>query len=225
VPAARAVKLPAELAFEIAAASMLKGMTARYLLRKTYAVKPGDTIVFHAAAGGVGQIAVQWARRLGATVIAVVGSEEKVAIARDLGAAHVINSSTDDIARKVRELTNGEGAPVVYDSVGKDTFQASLKSLAPLGLFVSFGNSSGPAPPVDPQALSQNGSLFFTRPTLATYTRTPALLQETADDLFEAIASGDVKIAPPTLYKLEDAAHAHRDLEARRTTGSLVLEP
>ncbi|MBL8559512.1 MAG: quinone oxidoreductase [Hyphomonadaceae bacterium] len=225
VPAARAVTIPDGVSDDIAAASMLKGMTARYLLKRTYPLKAGEFAIVHAAAGGVGQIAVQWAAHIGAVVIAVVGSAAKGEIARTLGANHVIDTSKEDIVKRVREITNGEGAHVSYDSVGKDTFQASLDSLRPLGMFVSFGNASGAAPPFDPGILAQKGSLFFTRPTLFTYTRTPELLQETADDLFEGIAKGIVKIAPPTRYALADAAQAHRDLEARKTTGSLVLVP
>lgn len=225
VRADQAVALPSSVSDEIAAASLLKGMTARYLLRKTFPVEPHHVAVVHAAAGGVGQIAVQWAKHLRATVIAVVGSDAKAELARSLGADHTIVSTREDIAQRVRELTKGEGADVVYDSVGKDTFDASLKSLKPLGMFVSFGNASGAAPPFSPQLLAANGSLFFTRPTLNTYVRTPALLQETADDLFDVMAKGAVKIAKPTRYKLGDAAEAHRDLESRKTTGSLVLIP
>jgi NADPH2:quinone reductase len=225
VPADRAVKLPAGLAPDIAAAAMLKGMTARYLLKRTYPVKPGDVALVYAAAGGVGQILVQWAKHLGVTVIAVVGSEEKAALAKSLGADHTIVSGREDIAKRARELTGGEGVDVAYDSVGKDTFEASLDSLKPLGMFVSYGNASGPAPPVPGGMLAAKGSLFFTRPTLATYTRTAALLQETADDLFDVIGRGIVRIATPTVYALADAAQAHRDLEARKTTGSLVLRP
>lgn len=225
VQASRAVKIPAGVSDDIAAAAMLKGMTARYLLKGTYPLKAGEFAVIHAAAGGVGQIAVQWAKSIGAEVIAVVGSAAKGEIVRSLGANHVVDTSSEDIVKRVREITSGEGAHVSYDSVGKDTFQASLDSLRPLGMFVSFGNASGPAPAFEPGLLSQKGSLFFTRPTLYTYTRTPELLQETADDLFDVIAKGIVKIAPPTHYKLADAAQAHRDLEARKTTGSLVLTP
>lgn len=225
VPADSAVALPSSVSDEIAAACMLKGMTARYLLRKTFPVEPHHVAVIHAAAGGVGQIAVQWAKHLGARVIAVVGGDAKAEIARALGADHVIVSAREDIAARVRELTGGEGADVVYDSVGKDTFEASLKSLKPLGMFVSYGNASGAVAPFSPQLLAQNGSLYFTRPTLGTYVRTPALLQETADDLFAVMGQGAVKIAAPTRYRLADAAQAHRDLEARRTTGSLVLLP
>ncbi len=224
VPAARAVKIPAGIDAAVAAASMLKGMTARYLLKRTFPLAPGDVAVVHAAAGGVGQIAVQWGKHLGATIIAVVGSEAKAKIARDLGADYVVMSSAD-IAKDVRALTGGVGADVVYDSVGKDTFQSTLDSLKPLGMFVSYGNASGAAPAFEPGVLAAKGSLFFTRPTLFTYTRTPELLQETADDLFDAIATGIVKIAPPTRYALADARKAHEDLEARRTTGSLVLVP
>lgn len=225
VPESRAVKLPAGMGDDIAAAAMLKGMTARYLLKRTFPIAPGDVAIVHAAAGGVGQILVQWGRALGATIVAVVGSAPKAEIATALGAHHVIDSSRENIAARVREITGGEGAHVSYDSVGKDTFQASLDSLRPLGMFVSYGNASGPAPAFEPGVLSAKGSLFFTRPTLMTYTRTPALLQETADDLFDAIASGIVTIAPPTRYPLTEARRAHEDLEARRTTGSLVLVP
>jgi NADPH:quinone reductase len=225
VPAARLLNLPEGVPDDVAASSLLKGMTARSLLKVTRPLKAGDTILWHAAAGGVGQIATQWAAHLGARVIGVVGSDAKAALAKANGCAEVIVSSREDIAAKVRELTNGEGVPVVYDSVGKDTFEASMNSLAPLGMFVSFGNASGPAPAVQPQELSQKGSLFFTRPTLFTYVRTTALLREAAADLFAALQSGVVKIAPPTRYKLADAAQAHRDLEGRKTTGSLVLVP
>jgi NADPH2:quinone reductase len=224
VPAVRAVKIPATIADDIAAAILLKGMTARYLAKATFPLKPGHTCVVHAAAGGVGQILTQWAVHLGATVIAVVSSAEKARIAERLGAQHVIHAG-GDLARQIRALTAGEGADVVYDSVGKDTFHASLDCLKPLGMFVSYGNASGPAPDISPGLLSQKGSLFFTRPTLMHYTRTPALLQETADDLFAVIASGAVKIAQPTRYGLADAAAAHADLESRRTTGSLILSP
>ncbi|HWA22648.1 MAG TPA: quinone oxidoreductase [Caulobacterales bacterium] len=225
VPAVRLLTLPEGVADDIAASSLLKGLTARSLLKVTRPVKPGDTILWHAAAGGVGQIATQWAAHLGARVIGVVGNDEKVALAKANGCAEVIVSSREDIAARVRELTNGEGVPVVYDSVGKDTFEASLNSLAPLGMFVSFGNASGPVAPFSPLLLSQKGSLFFTRPTLFTYVRTTPLLREAAADLFAVLASGAVKIAPPTRYKLADAAQAHADLEARKTTGSLVLAP
>ena len=222
---ARAVRLPESVSFDVAAASLLKGMTARYLLRKTFLVKPGDVVVIHAAAGGVGQIVVQWAKDLGALVVATAGSDAKAQIARTLGADHVIVQGREDIAGRVREITNAAGAHVVYDGVGKDTFAASLDSLRPLGMMVSFGNASGPPPDINPLTLSQKGSLFLTRPTLAHYTATVDQLDEAAADLFAVIEQGAVKIAPPTRYALTEAAQAHRDLEARRTTGSLVLVP
>lgn len=224
VKAAQAVKLPDAIPYDIAAASLLKGMTARFLLRKTFRVERGHDVVIHAAAGGVGQIAVQWAKHLGANVIAVVGSDAKAEIAKSLGADHTIITARDDIAKRVREIT-GVGAHVVYDSVGKDTFLASIDSLRPLGMMVSFGNASGPPPDINPLLLSQKGSLFLTRPTMFSYTATVEQLDETAADLFDVIAKGAVKIAPPTRYALADAAQAHHDLEARKTTGSLVLVP
>ena len=221
----RAVLLPQAISFDIAAASMLKGMTARYLLRKTFRVEPGHTIVVHAAAGGVGQILVQWGKHLGATVIATAGSDAKAEIATSLGADHALVTGRDDIAQRVRELTNGVGGDVVYDGVGKDTFETSLDCLRPLGMVVLFGNASGAVGPFNPLILSQKGSLFLTRPTLAHYIASREALDETASDLFEAIEKGVVKIAAPARYKLADAAGAHRDLEARKTTGSLVLIP
>lgn len=221
---ARAVKLPESVSFDIAAAALLKGMTARYLLRKTFPVKRGDIVVIHAAAGGVGQIVVQWAKHLGALVIATAGNDAKAEIAKQLGADHVLVQGRDDIAARVREIT-GVGAHVVYDGVGKDTFAASLDSLRPFGMMVSYGNASGPPPDINPLTLSQKGSLFLTRPTLFHYTATVEQLDETAADLFAVIGQGAVKIAPPTRYALADAAQAHRDLEARKTTGSLVLVP
>lgn len=224
VQEARAVHVPQGISFDIAAASLLKGMTARFLLRKTFRVERGHVVVIHAAAGGVGQIAVQWAKHLGATVIAVVGSDAKAEIAKALGADHTIISGREGIAARVRELSGG-GAHVVYDSVGKDTFLASLDSLRPLGMLVSFGNASGPPPDINPLVLSQKGSLFLTRPTMFHYTATAEQLDETAQDLFAVIERGAVKVASPTRYALTDAAQAHRDLEARKTTGSLVLIP
>ncbi|MES1157276.1 MAG: quinone oxidoreductase [Alphaproteobacteria bacterium] len=225
VSAKRAVHLPGDISFEIGAAVLLKGMTARYLLRKTFPVQRQQVVLIHAAAGGTGQILVQWAAHLGATVIATVGNDAKAEIAKQLGAKHVLVLGRDDIAKNVREITNGEGADVVYDGVGKETWEASLDSLKLMGMLVSFGNASGPAPAVSPLVLMQKGSLYLTRPTLGHYTRTSALLDETAAELFAVIGEGAVKIAPPTLYALADAAQAHRDLEARRTTGSLVLIP
>jgi NADPH2:quinone reductase len=221
----RAMLLPQAISFDVAAASLLKGMTARYLLRKTFRVERGHVVVIHAAAGGVGQILVQWAKHLGATVIATAGSDAKAEIAKSLGADQVLVTGRDDIAKRVREITAGVGAHVVYDGVGKDTFEASINSLRPLGMHVVFGNASGPTPPVDPLVLMQKGSLFITRPTLGHYTATREALDETAIDLFAAIERGVVKIALPTRYKLTDAAQAHGDLEARKTTGSLVLIP
>lgn len=220
----QAVKLPEAISFDTAAASLLKGMTARFLLRKTFRVERGHDVVIHAAAGGVGQIAVQWAKYLGANVIAVVGSDEKAEIARKLGADHTIIQGREDLAKRVREIA-GVGAHVVYDGVGKDTLMASLDSLRPLGMLVSFGNASGPPPDINPLALAQRGSLFLTRPTLFNYVATVAQLDETAADLFDVIAQGAVKIAAPTRYALADAAKAHADLEGRKTTGSLVLVP
>ena len=220
----QAVRLPNAIPYDIAAASLLKGMTARFLLRKTFRVERGHFVVIHAAAGGVGQIATQWAKHLGANVIAVVGSDEKAKLVRSLGADHAIVTSREDIAKRVREIT-GVGAHVVYDSVGKDTFLASLDSLRPLGMLVSFGNASGPPPDINPLALAQRGSLFLTRPTLFSYVATIEQLDETAADLFDVIEKGVVKIAAPTRYALADAANAHADLESRKTTGSLVLVP
>ncbi len=221
----QAVMLPDAIPFDIAAASLLKGMTARFLLRKTFRVERGHFVVIHAAAGGVGQIATQWAKHLGATVIAVVGSDTKAALAQSLGASHIIIQGREDVAKRAREIT-GAGAHVVYDSVGKDTFAGSLDSLRPLGMLVCFGNASGPPPDINPLVLSQKGSLFLTRPTLFSYVATVEQLDETAAaDLFDVIEKGAVKIAAPTRYALADAAKAHADLESRKTTGSLVLVP
>lgn len=225
VSADMAVKLPDAISDDVAASSLLKGLTAHYLLRKTFPVQQQHVALIHAAAGGVGQILVQWAKHLGARVIATVGSEPKRAIAKTLGADDVIVTQGADIAKQVRALTAGEGVDVVYDGVGKDTFEASLDSLKPLGMMVSYGNASGVIPPFSPVLLSVKGSLYFTRPGLAAHMRTPRMVDENAAELFEAITSGVVKIAPPTRYKLADAAQAHIDLEARKTTGSLVLIP
>ncbi len=221
----RAVQLPQAISFDVAAASLLKGMTARFLLRKTFRVERGHVVVIHAAAGGVGQIATQWARHLGATVIAVVGNDAKADLAKSLGADHTIISGRDDIAKRVREVSGGVGAHVVYDSVGKDTFEASLDGLRPLGMMVSFGNASGPPAAIAPSELQRRGSLFLTRPTLFHYAATTEQLDEAAADLFDVIEKGAVKIAAPTRYNLADASQAHSDLEARKTTGSLVLIP
>jgi len=224
IKADRLLKLPDAIPFETGAAMMLQGMTAHYLLRRTFNVKAGQTILLHAAAGGVGLIMCQWAKHLGATVIGVVSTEAKAELARAHGAAHVIVGH-EDLPAKVRALTGGEGVPVVYDSIGRDTFAASLDSLAPLGMFVSFGNASGPLGPIDPGQLAAKGSLFFTRPSLATYTAKRGDLEWAARDLFEVVEKGAVKIAVNQTYPLRDAAEAHRALEARRTTGSTVLIP
>jgi NADPH:quinone reductase len=197
----------------------------QYLIRRTHRVAPGETVLFHAAAGGVGLIACQWLKALGANVIGTVGSEEKAALAAAHGCAHVINYNREDFSRTVREITGGRGVSVVYDSVGKATFAASLDCLAPLGLLVSFGNASGPPPPLELQTLTQKGSLFVTRPTLATYTATRAQLESTAQDLFDIVLSGQVKIEIHRTYSLAEAPQVHRDLEARRTTGSVVMLP
>lgn len=225
VPADRVVKLPPEITDEQAAAMMLKGLTAHYLLRRTYRVKKGDQVVIHAAAGGVGLIAVQWARQLGAVVIAVVGNDDKAALVREHGAHHAIVSPREDFVARVREITAGKGVPVVYDSVGKDTFTGSLDCLRPLGLMVTYGNASGPVPPFSALELSKRGSLFLTRPTLFHYIATKGDLNRAARELFDVVASGAVKIRIGQTYRLQDAAQAHRDLESRRTTGSTVLVP
>jgi len=225
VPAERLVKIPAGVSDETAAAAMLKGMTAQYLLKRTYPVKAGQTILFHAAAGGVGLIAGQWAKHLGATVIGTVGSDDKIALAKDNGCTHVLNARKDDWVKQVREITGGAGVPVVYDSIGKDTFAGSLDCLAVRGMLVSFGNASGAVPPFEPGILSAKGSLYFTRPTLVSYTRNAKELKETADDLFAVIASGAVKIAVHQRFKLAEARRAHEALHSRATTGATVLLP
>jgi NADPH:quinone reductase len=224
LPADRLVKLPDAISFETGAAMMLQGMTAQYLVRRTYQVKAGDTIVVHAAAGGVGLILTQWAKHLGATVIGVVSSEAKAALARAHGAAHTVVGYAGLVA-EVKKLTGGAMVPVVYDSVGKDTWTASLDCLAPLGLMVSYGNASGPVAPIDVGVLGAKGSLFLTRPTLPTYTAKRVDLERVAADLFEVVCSGAVKIEVNQTFPLQDAAKAHIALEARRTTGSTVLIP
>jgi NADPH2:quinone reductase len=224
-PASRLVPLPEGIDDRTAAAMMLKGMTVEYLLRRTYPVAAGETILIHAAAGGVGLIACQWARHLGATVIGTVGSEEKAELAREHGCAHTILYREESVPERVRELTGGNGVPVVYDSVGKDTFDASLDCLAPRGMLVSFGQSSGLVPPFSINVLAQKGSLFVTRPSLAHYTATRDDLLESARELFEVVERGAVKIEVNQTYPLRDARRAHEDLEARRTTGSTVLVP
>ena len=224
-PAERLVKLPAGITDRQAAAMMLQGMTVEYLIRRTYAAKPGQSVLFHAAAGGVGLIACQWLKHLGVSVIGTAGSPEKLVLAKAHGCAHVIDYRKEDVAKRVRELTGGKGVPVVYDGVGKDTFNGSLDSLAPRGMFVSFGNASGPVPAFEPAILAAKGSLFFTRPLLIHYTTTREDLLESANALFDVVTKGAVKIEVNQTYPLKDAAQAHRDLEARKTTGSTILLP
>jgi NADPH2:quinone reductase len=225
MPANILVPIPDGVADQTAAAVMLKGMTAQYLIRRTYPVKAGETVLFHAAAGGVGLIACQWLKAIGATVIGTVGSDEKAVVARAHGCDHVIVSTREGIAKRVREITGGAGVPVVYDSVGKDTFLSSLDCLRPLGLMVSFGNSSGKVTPFDIGILSQKGSLFLTRPTLASYTATRSDLEATAKEVFEVIRQGMVKVEVRHVYPLAEAERVHRDLEGRRTIGSIVMIP
>lgn len=224
-PADKLVKIPAGVSDQTAAAMMLKGMTAWYLVRRTYKVKKGDTILVHAAAGGVGLILCQWGKYLGATVIGTVGSEAKAAIAKKAGCKHVIVAEREIVSKRVREITKGKGVPVVYDGVGKETFMDSLDCLAPLGVMASFGNASGAVPPVNIGILAAKGSLFLTRPTLGSYTATRADLEAAARDLFAVVKKGAVKIVINQSYPLRDAAQAHRDLEGRKTTGSTVLIP
>jgi NADPH:quinone reductase len=224
IAADRLVKLPDSIDGKTAAAMMLQGMTAQYLIRRTYQVKPGDTIVVHAAAGGVGLILCQWAKHLGATVIGVVSTEQKAELAREYGATHTVIGHASLVA-EVKRITGGAMVPVVYDSVGKDTWNASLDCLAPLGLMVSYGNASGPVPPVDISILSAKGSLYVTRPNLATYTAKRADLERVAGELFDVVAKGVVKIQVNQTFALKDAAAAHIALESRKTTGSTVLLP
>ncbi len=223
IAADRVVKLPPSIDDRTAAAMMLQGMTARYLIRDIYKVGPGDTILIHAAAGGVGLIVCQWAAALGATVIGTVSSDEKAALAKANGCHHTIIYSRDDFQAKLLDITGGQKLPVVYDSVGKDTFMKSLDCLRPRGVMVLFGSSSGPVPPFDLTLLSQKGSLMITRPTLATFVGTRQLLEENSADMFDAVSSGKVKIHVNQTYALKDAAQAHKDLEARKTTGSTIL--
>ena len=217
--------LPEGIAFEQGAAMMLKGMTVQYLIRRTHRVQPGETVLFHAAAGGVGLIACQWLKALGAVVIGTAGSDAKCLLAMQHGADHCINYRTGDFVARVKEITGGEGVPVVYDSVGKDTFQGSIACLRPLGLMISFGNASGPVAPLELGLLAQHGSLYLTRPTLGTYIAKRPDLEATAKDLFDIVLSGRVKIEVERRYPLEDAAQAHRDLDARTTTGAGILVP
>lgn len=225
IAADRVVRTPDGIDDNQAAAMMLQGTTVEYLIRRTYPVQQGDTVLLHAAAGGVGLIACQWLNHLGATVIGTVGSAEKAALAKAHGCHHIINYRDENIAARVREITGGEGVPVVYDSVGKDTFQASMDSLRPRGLFVSFGNASGPAPDVPGGMLAAKGSLYFTRPTLMTYTASREDLEASTEALFDVVLSGAVKIEINQTYPLTEVAQAHTDLEARKTTGSTVLIP
>ena len=225
MPADRLVKLPATVTDRQAAAAMLKGLTAQFLLRQAYRLRKGEPVVIHAAAGGVGLIAVQWARHIGARVIGVVGSDAKAALAREHGAHDVIVTPREELSVRVRELTGGKGVPVVYDSVGKDTFFASLDCLRPRGLMVSYGNASGPVPPVSLLELTRRGSLYLTRPTLFHYLASKGDLKRAARELFAVIGLGAVKVRIGQTYALADAQAAHRDLEARRTTGSTVLIP
>ena len=224
-PVAKLVKVPAGVDDKIAAAIMLKGMTAWYLCRRTFKVGKGQTVLVHAAAGGVGQILSQWCKALGATVIGTVGSEEKAAIAKKCGCKHVIITSKEKFVDRVKEITKGKGVPVVYDGVGKDTFMDSLDCLSPRGYMVSFGNASGAVTQFNPGVLAQKGSLFLTRPTLVNYTSTREELLTAARELFAVVKSKKVKISINQTYPLRDAAQAHSDLEARKTTGSTVLLP
>ena len=228
MPAKTVVRLPEGIAFDTAAGMMLKGLTAQYLLKKTLPVEglqPGDHILFHAAAGGVGLIACQWAKALGLRLIATAGGAAKCQLALDHGAAHAIDYTKEDFVARVREITGGQGVKVVYDSVGKDTFEGSLNCLRPFGLLASFGNASGPVPPFAPAILGAKGSLYVTRATLFTHIATREATQRMADDLFAVVLSGQVKIRIDQRYPLADVAQAHRDLEARKTTGSTVLLP
>lgn len=225
LPAQHLVKIPEGVSDEVAAAIMLKGMTAQYLLRSTFRVEPGHVILFHAAAGGVGQIAVQWATSLGATVIGTAGGEKKVALAKSLGCAHVIDYRREDFVARVKEITGGKGVDVVYDSVGKDAYPGSLDCLKPRGLWASFGQSSGPVPDFPLGLLAQKGSLYATRASLFTYVGTRPELEASAAELFGVIASGKVKIDVAQRFALAEAADAHRALEGRKTTGSTILLP
>jgi NADPH2:quinone reductase len=224
-PADRLVKIPAGIGDTMAAAMMLKGLTAQYLLRRTYRVRAGEMILVHAAAGGVGLILCQWAKALGARVIGTVGSQEKAALAKKAGCRDVIVTATENFVDRVKEITRGKGVPVVYDGVGKDTFMGSLDCLSPLGMMVSFGNASGAVPPFNIGLLAQKGSLFVTRPTLNTYCASAEDLQKAARELFRVVKSGKVRISINQTYPLKEAAQAHQDLEARKTTGSTVLLP
>ena len=225
VPADRVVKVPKGISDEQVASMLLKGMTVHYLIFSTYKVKKGETVLWHAAAGGVGLIAGQWLKKLGVTAIGTVGSDEKAKLAKAHGYKHVINYSTENFVERVKELTKGKKLPVVYDAVGKSTWDGSLDCLQPRGLMVSFGNASGAVPPQNLGILSAKGSLYVTRPTLATYIAARADLVKRSTDLFNVVKSGAVKIETTARYKLDEAANAHRDLEGRKTTGSVILVP
>lgn len=225
LPAARLVKIPEGIDFEQAAAALLKGQTAEYLLQRTYPLKAGETCLFHAAAGGVGMLFGQWASSIGANVIGTVGSDEKAELARAHGFSHIINYRTENVVERVLEITSGAKLPVVFDGVGKDTFDSSLDCLQPRGLMVSFGNASGAPAPLDLQVLANKGSLFITRPTMLTYTATTEELRQSSDALFSRVLSGDVRIEINQRYSLADIRQAHEDLEGRKTTGSTVILP
>ena len=225
MPSASLVKLPDDIDFETAAAMMLQGLTVQYLFHRTFPLKGGETILFHAAAGGVGLIACQWAKAMGVNMIGTVGSDEKAALAKAHGCTHTINYNKEDFLTRVKELTNGQGVPVVYDSIGADTFTKSLDCLSPLGTMVSFGSASGPVPPFSLQELASRGSLFITRPTLFAYTAKRSDLEAMAADLFGMVESGKVKIEINQRYALKDVQQAHIDLESRKTTGSTILLP
>jgi len=225
MPADRLVKLPEGISEKVAATLMLKGLTVQYLLRQTFPLKGGETILFHAAAGGIGLIACQWARALGVTMIGTVGSDEKAALAKANGCTHTIVYTRENFVERVKQLTGGKGVPVVYDGVGKDTFPASLDCLSPRGMFVSFGNASGPIAAFDILLLSQKGSLYATRPTLATYTASRAAMLAMSEEMFSLVLAGKLKNEPRQTYALKDAAQAHRDLESRKTTGATILLP
>jgi len=225
MPAAGLVKLPDAIGFDTAAAMMLQGLTVQYLFNRTYPLRGGETILFHAAAGGVGLIACQWARAMGVTMIGTVGSDEKGELAKAHGCTHVINYNKENFVERVKELTGGRGVPVVYDSIGKDTFTGSLDCLAPLGMMVSFGSASGPVAPFSLQELASRGSLFITRPSIFNYTAKREDLDAMAADLFRMVENGKVKIEINQRYALKEVAQAHKDLESRKTTGSTILIP
>ena len=225
MPAEIVVKLPDAISFEMGAAMMLQGLTVNYLLTDSYKVQAGDTVLFHAAAGGVGLIAMQWLKLLGATVIGTVGSEEKAALAKSYGCDHTILYTKEDFVARTKELTNGKGVNVVYDSIGKDTFMQSLDCIKPRGMMVTYGNASGPVPPIDVGILGVKGSLKLTRPTVMTYAHDRSLLEPMSADLFDKVIKGKIKIEINQRYQLQDAAQAHRDLEDRKTTGSTIFLP